>query len=109
MGRTDGKVDVYNGVTFALKKTVATGSSSAVDALKVADLDGNGTLKWLIASGGVLYVLEGDKLYWRSPSLGSNLGRGSNMVVKDTDHDGHPNIFIGTESLLYQFKYLGAS
>jgi hypothetical protein len=107
VGRTDGKIDVYDGVSFALKKTVTTSGTSPVDALKVVDLDGNGSLKWLVASGGVLSVLQGDKLYWRSGNLGANLGRGNSIAVQDTDHDGHPNIFIGTDSVLYQFKYQG--
>jgi hypothetical protein len=108
VGRTDGKIDVYDGVSFVIRKTVSTFGTSPVDALKAVDLDGNGSLKWVVASGGVLSVLQGDKQYWRSGNLGTNLGKGNSIAVRDTDHDGRPNIFIGTDSVLYQFKFQGA-
>ncbi|UFS72262.1 FG-GAP-like repeat-containing protein [Geomonas sp. RF6] len=108
VGRDDGKIDVYNGVSFAIERTVSTYSTSAVDALKVADLDGSGTGKWLVASGGILTVLDGQGLYWRSGYLGASLGRSNSIAVKDTDRDRRPNIFIGSATVLYQFKSMGA-
>lgn len=108
VGRSDGQIDVHNGVSFAIKETVPTYSSSSVDALKVADFDGNGSKKLLVASGGVLTVLDEQGLSWRSEYLGYNLGRANSIEVKDTDRDGRPNIFIGSSTVLYQFKYMGA-
>ncbi|GFO60610.1 hypothetical protein GMST_29350 [Geomonas silvestris] len=108
VGRDDGKIDIYDGVSFALKKTIPTFSTQPVDALLVTDLDGNGSLKYLVASGGVLSIFQGDQLYWRSGQLGSRLGRSNSIAVRDVDGDGHPDIFIGSDLVLYQFKYLGA-
>jgi hypothetical protein len=107
VGRSDGAIDVYNGVTFQVKKTVNSYSTSPIDALKVADLDGSGTGAWLVASGGKLSILQGQSLYWQSPYLGDDAGKNNSIAVKDTDRDGHPNIFIGSYAVLYQFKYLG--
>ncbi|HXE95958.1 MAG TPA: FG-GAP-like repeat-containing protein, partial [Dongiaceae bacterium] len=104
VGRNDGTIDVYDGVTFAIKKNVPTFGTTAVDALRVADLDGNGTKEWLIASNGVLSVLDGQGLKWRSSYLGSNLGRNNSIAVKDIDSDGRQEIFIGTDPVLYEFK-----
>jgi hypothetical protein len=104
VGRNDGTIDVYDGVTFNIRKNVPTFGTTAVDALKVADLDGNGTKEWLIASNGVLSILDVHGLKWRSSFLGSNLGKNNSIAVKDTDGDGRQEIFIGTDPVLYEFK-----
>lgn len=104
VGRTDGKIDVFDGSSYILKKTVSTFGTAAVDALRVEDLDGDGSSEWLIASGGVLSVLEAEQLQWRSGNLGSNLGLGNHLEVKDTDGDGRKEIFIGSDIALFQFK-----
>lgn len=106
VGRSDGKIDVYDGVTFAVKKSVFTFGITSIDALKVVDLDGDGTKEWLIASNGVLSLLDGQGLglKWRSNNLGSNLGKNNSLAVKDVDGDGRQEIFIGTDPVLYQFK-----
>ncbi|HZV81782.1 MAG TPA: FG-GAP-like repeat-containing protein [Geobacteraceae bacterium] len=105
-GRTDGKIDVFDGKTFALRKSVPTFGKTAVDALRLADLDGNGTSEWLLASSGILTVLEGEGqgLKWRSRDLTGNLGLQNHLEVKDTDGDGRPELFIGADIALYQFK-----
>lgn len=105
VGRTDGLIDVLDGVSFAIKETVSTYSVSAVDALKVADLDGNGSGEWLVAGGGILTVLDGQSLYWRSDYLGQNLGDANSIAVKDLGHDGRTDIFIGSDTVLYHFEY----
>lgn len=104
VGRNDGKIDVYDGVTFTIKKTVSTFGTTPIDALKVVDLDGNGTSEWLITSSGVLSILDGQGLKWRSSNLGSNLGKNNSIAVKDVDGDGHQDIFIGSDPALYQFE-----
>jgi hypothetical protein len=104
VGRNDGKIDVYDGVTFAIRKTVFTFATTAIDALKVVDLDGDGKKEWLIASNGVLSILDGKGLKWRSNNLGPNLGRNNSIAVKDVDGDGHLDIFIGSDPVLYQFE-----
>lgn len=106
VGCNDGKIDVYDGVTFAIKKTVFTFGTGSIDALKVVDLDGDGTKEWLIASNGVLSILDGQGLglKWRSNNLGSNLGKSNSLAVKDTDGNGRLDIFIGTDPVLYQFE-----
>jgi hypothetical protein len=104
VGRNDGKIDVYDGVTFAIKKTVFTFGAAPIDALRVTDLNGNGTSEWLVASAGVLSVLDGQSLIWRSGNLGSNLGRNNSIAVKDVDGDGRQDIFIGSDPVLYQFE-----
>lgn len=104
VGRNDGKIDVYDGVTFAIKKTVFTFGTTPIDALKVVDLDGNGTKEWVIASNGILSILDGQGLKWRSAYLGSNLGKNNSIAIKDVDGDGRQDIFIGTDPVLYQFE-----
>jgi hypothetical protein len=109
VGRGDGNIAVYNGVTFNLKKTVSTSGTSSVDALWVGDLDGKGTAEWVIArDDGYLVILkglsEGNKMIWKSQYLGADLGRHNHITVKDVDGNGHPDIFIGTYSDIYQFE-----
>lgn len=104
VGRKDGKIDVHDGVTFAIKNTVFTFGTTPIDALKVADLDGNGTREWIVASNGILSILDGQGLKWRSSNLGSNLGKNNSIAVKDVDGDGRQDIFIGTDPVLYQFE-----
>jgi len=91
-------------VTLAVKQTTSSLGTTQIDALKVADLDGNGTKEWLIASNGVLSILDAQGLKWRSSFLGSNLGRNNSIAVKDVDRDGRQEIFIGTDPVLYEFK-----
>ena len=104
VGRTDGKIDVFDGSSYTLKQTVTTFGAAGVDALRVADLEGDGSSEWLVASGGVLSILDGERLLWRSANLGSNLGLGNQLEVKDTDGDGLKEIFIGSDISLYQFE-----
>lgn len=105
-GRQDGQIDLFNGATLVLEKTVSAFSRSAIDALRVVDLDGNGTGEWLLTSGGVLTVLEGQDqgLKWRSRNLTGNLGFYNHLEVKDTDGDGRQEVFLGGDSALYQFE-----
>jgi K319-like protein/VCBS repeat protein len=105
-GRDDGRIDVFDGKSFALKKTVSSFGTSPVDALRVADLDGNGTGEWLVASGGALTILEGQGqgLKWRSRYLSGNLGAYSHIAVRDTDGDGRKEIVLGSDLALYQFE-----
>ena len=104
-GRTDGKIDVFSGTSFALKKSVPTFGKSSVDALRITDLDGDGAREWLLASGGFLTVLEGagQGLKWRSQDLSGDLGMYNHLEVKDTDGDGLPEVFVGADLALYQF------
>lgn len=104
VGRNDGKIDVYDGVTFTIKKTIPTFTTTPVDALRVVDLGGNGTKEWLVAGNGVLSILDEQGLKWRSGNLGSNLGINNSIAVKDVDGDGRQDIFIGSDSVLYQFE-----
>lgn len=107
IGRNDGKIDIFDGGSFQLKRTLYSFKPYAIQALKAVDLDGSGNKKLLIANGGILTILDGQKLMWRSSYLGNNLGRNNAMEVKDTDQDGHPNIYIGSDQALFQFKYSG--
>ncbi|MBU5638326.1 VCBS repeat-containing protein [Geomonas sp. Red69] len=105
VGRNDGKVDVFSGATLQLERTVNTTSTAPVDALQVADLAGDGSLEWLVASGGVLTVLDGaGGLKWKSGDLSANLGWYNHMGVKDCDGDGKKEIYLGSNLSLYQFK-----
>jgi len=107
IGRNDGKIDIYDGISFLLKRTISTFRTYPIQALKAADLDGSGTRKLLVASGGSLTILDGQSLMWRSSPLGNNLGGNNSIEVMDTDGDGHPNIFIGSDQALFQLKYVG--
>lgn len=78
-------------MTFAIKKTVA-------------DLDASGTKEWLVASNGVLSIIDGHGLKWRSAFLGANLGKINRICVKNVDGDGRQDIFIGSDPVLYQFE-----
>ena len=102
-GRPDGKIDVFDGTTFTVKNSFSTFGKTPVDALRVVDLDGNGTREWLLASGGFLTALEGQGLKWRSQDLGGSLGLYNHLEVKDCDGDGKPEIYVGAVASLYQF------
>lgn len=104
VGRNDGTINVYDGVTFTVKKSVFTYGTTQVDALRIADLDGDGNREWLVASSGVLSILDAQGLKWRSSYLGNNLGKNNSIAVKDVDGNGYQNIFIGTDPVLYEFE-----
>jgi hypothetical protein len=104
-GRTDGTIDLFDGKTFALKKSVSSFGTSSVDALRIVDLDGDGVKEWLLASGGLLTVLDGQGgLKWRSADLSGHLGAYNHLEVKDTDADGRLEVFVGADTALYQFE-----
>lgn len=104
IGRDDGYIDVYDGATFAVKRSVFTYANTPIDALRVVDLNGDGSKQWVITSGGVLTILDaGGGLLWRSGNLGTNLGKGNNLGIKDVDGDGRQDIFVGADPALYQF------
>jgi hypothetical protein len=109
-GRTDGKIDVYNGVTFDIKKTVSTYGITPVDALIVKNLDAQGAWEWIVSSGGFLSILqgpdEGSGLIWRSQNLGTNSGKNNHLSVMDVDGNGHPDIFIGSDTDIFQFEFI---
>ncbi len=104
-GRNDGKIDVFNGMNFSLKKTVSTYGTTLVDALCLADLDG-GAAEWLVTSNGVLTVLDGigQGLKWRSKNLSGKLGLFNHLIAKDTDGNGRKEVFVGSDVALYQFE-----
>lgn len=104
VGRTNGFIDVYDGVTFAVRKSVFTFGTTPVDALRLADLNGDGSKEWLVASNGVLSILDGQGLKWRSAYLGNNLGRGNSIAVRDVNSNGRQDVFIGADPALYQFE-----
>jgi len=105
VGRSDGKIiDLYDGVTLTIRKTVSSLGTDPVDAVKLADLDGNGTKEWIIAGKGVLSILDAQDLKWRSRYLGPSLGRNNGIAVKDVDGDGSNSIFIGSAPVLYEFE-----
>lgn len=104
VGRTDGRIDVFDGSTFALKTTVSSYRNASVDAIRILDLDGNGVAEWLVASGGMLSVIDGSGLVWRSGELSSNLGWYNHLAVKDCDGDGRKEIYVGSQDSLYQFE-----
>ncbi len=106
VGREDGKIDVVDGTTFAVKKTVSTSSNSKIDALKAVDLTGDGAPEWLIAHGGILEILQGNTqtLKWTSPKLSTNLGLFNHLPVVDTDGDGLMELIVGDNTGLYHFE-----
>ena len=105
VGRTDGRIDVFDGKSFTLKKSVGTFSTVPVDALRLADLDADGNTEWLLASGGVLTVLDAaGGLKWRSGDLSASLGLYNHIGVKDCDGDGRKEIYVGSLLALYQFE-----
>lgn len=106
VGRKDGKIDVLDGQTFSVKKTVLTYNPSSVDALRVVDPTGTGSGDWIVAGGGVVTVLgrQGEVVTWRAKNLSGNLGRYNHIGVKDADHDGRREFVIGSDLCLYDFQ-----
>lgn len=103
VGRDDGNIDVYDGATLTVRKTVSSMGSGPVDAIKVQTIVGS-VEQWIVASDGVLSILDAQDLKWRSTHLGPSLGRNNSIAVKDVDGDGRKSIFIGTDPVLYQFE-----
>lgn len=104
VGRNNGYIDVYDGITFAVRKSVFTFGTTPVDALLLTDLNSDGSKEWLVASNGVLSILDGQGLKWRSAYLGNNLGKGNSIAVRDVNGNGCQDVFIGTDPALYQFE-----
>lgn len=106
VGRTDGTIGVYSGATFSARPTISSFSTSSVDALNVADLEGDGEAELLVASGGFLNVLNyrTGQLVWRSGRLGENLGRYNHLQIKDIDGDGKKEVLVGSSLAIYQYQ-----
>jgi len=106
VGRNDGLIDVFDGKTFTVKQSVDSYASAAVDALRLADLNGDGVAEWLIGTAGTMTVLDGQnqRLKWRSANLASNLGYRNHIAVKDVDGDGRKDIFIGSSLGLFHYE-----
>lgn len=104
VGRSDGRIDVYDGVTFTIKKTISSFSTTPVDALRIADLDGNGTKEIITASNGIMSIQDDQGLVWRSRNLGFNLGRNNSIAIKDVNGNGRQDIFIGSDTDVYQYE-----
>lgn len=106
VGREDGMIDVIDGGTFAVKRTVATTSKSWVVALRAVDLTGDGVPEWLAAHENTLDILDGNTqaLTWLGPPRASNLGMASHLVVRDPDGNGRKELFAGDSLGVYHFE-----
>lgn len=106
VGRTDGRIDVFDGKTLAVKQFVVSYSSSAINVVRLSDLDGDGAAEWLIGSGSDLTVLDGvnRKLKWRSTGLANNVGYRNHLAVKDVDGDARKDVFFGSDLVLHHYE-----
>lgn len=106
VGRTDGRIDVLDGKTLAIKHSVVSYSSSAINVVRLEDLDGDGTEEWLVGSGSDLTALDGTtrRLKWRSVGLANNVGFRNHLAVKDVDGDGRKDVYFGSDLTLHHYE-----
>ncbi len=105
VGRGDGKIDSYNGNTYALESTISMGSGT-ISCLSLADVDQNTVPEWLVCDQSRLsiYSTEGLGLLWQSGDLGGSLGLFNQIPAGQIDEDNDLEILLGSMDVLYQFR-----
>lgn len=109
LGRLDGKIDVYNGQSFQLEKTVAL-TSNPVRCLTMADVNFDGEKEWLVCNPGSLSVFDANssELLWRKTDGGAATGMYNQISTGELDGDGFIEIVWGSNDHLYQY-HMGVS
>lgn len=106
VGRKNGTVEAYNGITHTLEESHSF-SLYPISCLKALDLDLNGTLEWLVCNEGRLrvYALSSYELLSESPVIGTGIELGGNnqIPVGQIDDDPYVEIVVGSSYALYQF------
>ncbi len=112
VGTSSGSVTAYNGAT---KTQVWTSPvSGAVQAIRLADVDGDATRELVVAygTGAESYVaiirLSDHAVQWTSPALAGTAGEGESLLVRDIDDDGRVEITVGSWHSVRVFEYSGA-
>lgn len=106
LGRADGKIDVYSSGNFSFQQTITTPATKPVYGLHLEDLDQDGKMDWLMASGDIVYQLDPTNFetpLWHLGYLSENLGWHNQLVVKDINKDGKLKLLLGSDEALYQF------
>ena len=103
---SDGVAEIYLGfsdgtvaeVTTTTGQTVQTlhVAGGEVRALRLVDLDQDGSADFVLAAGEDLRVLDGatGSLVWTAPGLAPSLGAADSLLVGDTDDDGRLEIAV---------------
>ena len=112
VGTSTGVVTAYNGATKAQVFTVTL--TGTVRAIRLADVDGDGTREMVVAYGGeVSYVaviqLSDASVLWQSPGLVGAAGWGDSLLVQDVDNDGRVEIVVGTAHSVRVYEYASAA
>jgi len=105
VGRSDGKIDLYNGKTYQHEGTI-TVSDYPITCLSLADLDLDGMEEWLTCTANRLlaFASADGRLLWQSQNLGPYLGYYNQVPVSQIDGDINQEIVIGAANSLHQFQ-----
>lgn len=105
VGKVDGSIDIYDGANFNLENSFFLPYRSSIEALKVVDLEQDGSSELLISNNNQLFVYGASSfdLLWRSDDLGSSLGWYNQIAVGNIDADSKTEVVIGSNVGLFQF------
>jgi len=105
-GLANGSVQQFDASTLAFEKLLVTNLLTPIDALRVSDVNQDGSLDLILSSEGVLYIYgSGNSLpLWQSDYLGRMLARYNHLPLQDIDGDGHLELFFGSSYGLFQIN-----
>jgi hypothetical protein len=110
LGKDNGVVEVYQGTTFSLERSLILGSG-VIYGILVKDLDLNGNMEWLISASNHLTIFRNgtSEELWQSGDLGGSVGYYNQLNVGDIDADSNQEIVLGSAFALYQFEITNAA
>jgi hypothetical protein len=106
LGTPTGSLYSYDGRSYEREWFFPIGSA-ALSAVEYSDLDNDKVPELLISDNQRLYVYDGTtrSRLWQSEVLGTSVGAGGHLVVKDINRDTRLDVVVGHDYALRQFSY----
>jgi hypothetical protein len=106
LGTPTGSLYSYDGRSYEREWFFSIGST-ALSGVTYTDLDNDKLPELLISDNQRLYIYDGVTRLrlWQSEVLGTSVGAGGHLVVKDINRDSRIDVVVGHDYALRQFSY----